>query len=276
MRTSKKIFLLCIAVLMVVTLLPGCETELAPEIKTKGGVAMVELAGGTFVMGDNKGKDDEAEHEVYVSPFFIDVTPVTQAEYERLMGDNPAKFVHPQHPVEQIPWSDAVRYCNARSLEEGLEPAYDITSWTCNFEASGYRLPTEAEWEYAARAGTNTRYFFGNDARTLNTYAWYNENSGDKTRPVARKRANPWKLHDMTGNVWEWCNDYYSAAYYKESPKENPRGPETGEYKVLRGGCWNSSANSCRVACRYYEIPCYTDACFGYEIYGFRVVLPKR
>jgi formylglycine-generating enzyme len=269
--------LFCTILFLAVMLTASIATcEVLEQVKTQGGVEMLLLSGGTFVMGDNNGEVDEPEHEVTVSPFYIDVTPVTQREFMRLMGENPSKFPEAQQPVEQIRWSDAVRYCNERSREEGLEPAYDLTNWTCNFEADGYRLPTEAEWEYAARAGTATAYFFGNDPAQLRIHAWFNDNAGDKPRPVGRRRPNPWGLHDITGNVWEWCNDFYQVDYYKESPKQDPRGPEAGDKKVLRGGCWNSNAAACRVAYRYNETPGYTDACFGYDIYGFRVVRPKR
>ena len=138
--------------------------------------------------------------------------------------------------------------------------------------ANGYRLPTEAEWEYACRAGTTTAYFFGDDASKLKAYAWFEDNSGGKPRPVGQKPANPWDLYDMHGNIWEWCNDFYKVDYYQESPGENPRGPETGETRVLRGGAWKFSAESCSSAYRYNENPGYADVCFGYDIYGFRCV----
>jgi formylglycine-generating enzyme required for sulfatase activity len=147
-----------------------------------------------------------------------------------------------------------------------------LDTWKCNFAANGYRLPTEAEWEYACRAGTTTTYFFGDDESKLKAYAWFEDNSGGKPRPVGQKPANPWGLYDMHGNVWEWCNDFYKVDYYQESPRENPRGPETGETKVLRGGAWKFSAESCRSGYRYNENPGYADVCFGYDIYGFRCV----
>ncbi|HDP34573.1 MAG TPA: hypothetical protein ENN29_05630 [Candidatus Hydrogenedentes bacterium] len=269
------------AVVALVTVLqpPTVGDSLAQDadvITTAGGVKMQFISGGAFIMGDKNDSTDRPAHEVVVSSFYMDITPVTQMEYERLMGMNPSKFPGARQPAEQIFWYDAARYCNARSKEEGLEPAYSETDWSCNFESDGYRLPTEAEWEYAARANTTTAYFFGNDPAQLGVYAWYNDNAGDKPRDVARRRPNPWGLYDILGNVWEWCNDFYQKDYYNHSPKKDPRGPEKGEQKVLRGGCWNSSAKSCLVAYRYYESPGYTDACFGYDVYGFRVVRPKR
>lgn len=242
------------------------------EITTESGVKMVLLPGGTFVMGDEDGEVDEPAHEVTVGPFAIDKFEVTQEEYQRVMGDNPSKFKGRNNPVEQVRWSDAVRYCNERSRQEGLEPAYDLKTWTCRFEANGYRLPTEAEWEYAARAGTATAYSFGDSDANLQQHAWFKINARGKPKPVGQRRPNAWGLHDIHGNVWEWCNDFYKVDYYLESTKKDPKGPEAGKNKVLRGGCWNSNADACRSAYRYNENPAYTDACFGYDIYGFRCV----
>ena len=242
------------------------------EMTTPAGVRMVALPGGTFTMGDPDGEIDEHRHEVTVSPFAIDKNEVTQDEYERVMGKNPSKIKGGDNPVEQIRWSDAVRYCNERSRLDGLEPAYDLRTWTCRFGANGYRLPTEAEWEYAARAGSNTRYAFGRSGSDLKRHAWHDANSGGRPKPVQQRRSNAWGLHDMHGNVWEWCNDFYGVDYYLKSPPKDPRGPASGDKKVLRGGCWNSLPDACRSAYRYNENPGYTDACFGYDIYGFRCV----
>jgi formylglycine-generating enzyme required for sulfatase activity len=232
---------------------------------------MVLFPGGSFIMGDESEVDSQP-HEVSVSPFFIDMHLVTQEEYEALMQDNPSRWKGSKNPVEQVRWSDAVRYCNARSEAEGFQPCYDLNTWKCDFSANGYRLPTEAEWEYACRAGTKTTYFFGNDPSKLEDYAWFESNSNGKPQPVGQKTPNSWGLYDMCGNVWEWCNDFYKVDYYQESPKDNPRGPETGETKVVRGGAWKFSAESCRSGYRYNEDPGYADVCFGYDIYGFRCV----
>lgn len=266
----------------VCLLLAGCVcwAETLPSkpaaVTSKSGVAMVLLPGGTFTMGDAKGEVDEVPHKVTVSPFYIDQFEVTQEEYERVMRENPSKTKGKKNPVEQVRWSDAVRYCNARSMLEGLEPAYDFKTWTCRFEANGYRLPTEAEWEYAARAGSSDPYFFGASEADLKRYGWFKDNAGGKTRPVKQRKPNAWGLYDVCGNVWEWCNDFYKVDYYTESPAKDPRGPETGEKKVLRGGCWNSTPDACRPAYRYNENPGYTDVCFGYDIYGFRCVRPWK
>jgi len=235
------------------------------------GQAMVEIVGGRFVMGD-KNEVDAPPHPVAVSAFLMDKQLVTQALFEKVMGSNPSRWKAEQNPVEQVRWSDAVRFCNKRSELEGLQPCYDLSTWKCNFEANGYRLPTEAEWEYACRAGTQTTYFFGDTPAKLGEYAWYEKNAGGHPRPVGQKQPNPWGLYDMTGNLWQWCNDFYQVDYYKSSPPNDPRGPGEGQNKVVRGGAWRAPAAKCRPGYRYNESPGYADVCFGYDIYGFRCV----
>jgi formylglycine-generating enzyme required for sulfatase activity len=242
------------------------------EITTPSGVVMILIPEGSFVMGDERGEIDEIPHEVELSSFYMDKYLVTQAEYEKVMGNNPSRWPGRANPVEQIRWSDAVRYCNGRSRLEGLEPCYDLQNWTCNFQCNGYRLPTEAEWEYACRAGTNTLYFFGDDPSQLRNYAWFDKNSSRRPRPVGRKLPNPFGLFDMSGNVWQWCNDFYQVDYYEHSPKKDPKGPEAGDSKVVRGGSWSAEASQCRSSYRFHEDPSYTDVCFGYDVYGFRCV----
>ncbi len=232
---------------------------------------MLLIAGGRFQMGE-KGQVDAKPHEVTVSAFLMDRTLVTQEQYEKVMGDNPSRWKGPKNPVEQVRWSDAVKYCNKRSELEGLRPCYDLKTWKCDFEANGYRLPTEAGWEYACRAGTTTAYFFGDDPSKLGDYAWFDKNSGGRPRPVGQKQANAWGLCDICGNVWQWCNDFYKVDYYNDSAATDPKGPDAGQTKVVRGGAWRFSAERCRSAYRYNENPGYSDVCFGYDIYGFRCV----
>ena len=255
---------------------PGSDQEATGKpprkVPSASGPAMIHIPAGSFTMGDRLGEIDERPHAVCVDSFYVDKYLVTQREYERVTGENPARWRGSENPVEQTRWSDAVRYCNSRSALEGLRPCYDLKTWKCDFEADGYRLPTEAEWEYACRAGTRTRYVFGDEAKKLKHYAWTGENSGERPRPVGRKLPNPWGLYDVHGNVWEWCNDFYKVDYYQGSPEENPRGPDMGDNKVLRGGCWRSTPDECRSSYRYNEAPGYTDICFGYDIYGFRCV----
>ena len=232
---------------------------------------MVSIPEGKFVMGD-KSQSDAKPHPVSVSPFLIDKYLVSQELFQRVMDANPSRWKKEKNPVEQVRWSDAVRFCNKRSEMEGLQPCYDLKTWQCNFDATGYRLPTEAEWEYACRAGTTTAYFFGDAPSKLGDYAWFDKNSGGHPQPVGQKRPNPWGIYDICGNLWEWCNDFYRVDYFQESPAKDPRGPATGETKVVRGGAWRFGADSCRSGYRYNESPGYADVCFGYDIYGFRCV----
>jgi formylglycine-generating enzyme required for sulfatase activity len=233
--------------------------------------SVVRIPAGRFQMGE-ASESDAPVHEVYISSFYIDKYLVTQQQFEKLMHNNPSRWKGTNNPVEQVRWSDAVRFCNARSQLEGLQPCYDLQSWKCNFDATGYRLPTEAEWEYACRAGTTTTYFFGDGPAKLGEYAWFDKNAGGRPRPVGQKRPNPWGLFDMCGNVWEWCNDFYGVDYYGTSPRQDPHGPDQGKTKVVRGGAWRFSAENLRSGYRYNENPGYSDVCFGYDIYGFRCV----
>jgi formylglycine-generating enzyme required for sulfatase activity len=230
---------------------------------------MILIPAGSFVMGDPAAVDAPPK-SVAVSAFYLDKNLVTQELYQRLMNENPSRWKGDKNPVEQVRWSDAVKFCNRRSEAEGLKPCYDLKTWQCNFDADGYRLPTEAEWEYACRAGAKTAYFFGDSPARLGEYAWFDQNSGGHPHPVGQKRANPWGLYDMSGNLWQWCNDFYKVDYYAEAPARDPRGPAKGETKVVRGGAWRSSADNCRSGYRYNENPGYADVCFGYDIYGFR------
>ena len=233
---------------------------------------MVLVAAGEFTMGDASGRPDEAPHPVKVDAFWIDRTAVTQELYQKLMGVNPSKRKEPKGPVERMQWVMAARFCNKASELEGLTPCYDPISWDCDFEADGYRLPTEAEWEYACRAGSTGKYSFGSDASQISQHGWCKPHSGGSPKPVGQKQPNAWGLFDMHGNVWEWCNDWYALDGYTKSPKENPRGPSTGTHRVLRGGAADSPADRCTSAYRYKETPVFTDACFGADYYGFRRV----
>jgi acetoin utilization deacetylase AcuC-like enzyme len=165
-------------------------------------------------------------------------------------------------------------YCNLRSTAEGLEPCY-AEDTTCNFQASGYRLPTEAEWEYACRAGAKGAYGFGSDAGRLGQHAWNKENSSKQTQPVAQKKPNAWGLFDMHGNVAEWCNDVYDPGYYAKSQVKNPTGPPGSDLDVpyvLRGGAWDSGPEACRASARIGQTPGFQDACFARDAIGFRCV----
>ncbi|MBE3097052.1 MAG: SUMF1/EgtB/PvdO family nonheme iron enzyme [Planctomycetes bacterium] len=222
----------------------------APEPKSGPGTLTLDLGKGVtmklvlirpgkFVMGSpdsEKGRasDEGPQHEVTISkPFHMGATEVTQAQYEAVMGTNPSKFKGPTNPVEMVSWEEAAEFC--RRLSEKTRKTF--------------RLPTEAEWEYAYRAGSKTRFPFGDSESALGDYAWYGSNSGGKTNPVAQKKPNAWGLCDMHGNVWEWCADWFGS--YSSGASTDPQGAGSGGLRVVRSGSWrNGDAERFRCAYR--------------------------
>lgn len=234
---------------------------------------MVKLPGGSFQRGSEKGAGDEKPvRTIAVSAFLIDRFEVDQEHFRKLTGLNPSKFSGDRQPVDRVSWYEAALYCNERSRAEGLTPCYDEDTWKCDFSANGYRLPTEAEWEYACRGGKTTEFSFGDDPAELSKHAWFKANSADKAHASGEKPANAFGLCDMEGNLLEWCNDFYEPGYYAASPETDPRGPEDGKKKVARGGAWDMEAAGCRVAVRRGDNPDNSDVCLGRPIYGFRCV----
>jgi formylglycine-generating enzyme required for sulfatase activity len=229
-----------------------------------GDDTMVFVKGGTFQMGSNSGDSDENPvHTVTVSDFYIGKYEVTQKEWKEVMGNNRKGD---NLPVEQVSWYDAVEFCNKKSRKEGLTPCYSGSgkNITCNFNANGYRLPTEAEWEYAARGGNKSRNYKYSGSNTIGDVAWYQSNSGSKTHPVGKKQANELGLYDMSGNVWEWCWDWYGN--YSSSSQTNPRGASYGSNRVFRGGSWYYNAFSCRVADRLNRNPGSSGNFIGFRL----------
>jgi formylglycine-generating enzyme required for sulfatase activity len=228
----------------------------------------VRINGGTFQMGSPSREPNRSDYEVQrritVSSFYMGKFPVTQREWVEVMGTNPSHFRGNNLPVETVSWFDAIEYCNRRSIREGLTPAYTIngTTVTWNRNANGYRLPTEAEWEYACRAGTRTAFSTGNNITT--NQANFSRNR-ERTTEAGSFPPNRWGLFDMHGNVWEWCWDWFID--YDSSVLRNPVGPSSGFYRVIRGGSWDDSVEKSRSANRYYYIPLDKF----YHI-GFRVV----
>ena len=219
---------------------------------------LLRIPAGKFMMGSpetEKGHRDDEGPQRWVTiskPFYMGVTEVTQAQYESVTGKNPSKFKAPLNPVEMVFWNDATVFCAVLSKKT----------------RRAVRLPTEAQWEYACRAGTKTRFSFGKEDKGLNAHGWYKANSGDKTHPVSQKKPNAFGLYDMHGNVWEWCRDWYDAKFYAKAKSINPENTTKASARVLRGGSWDNFPQNCRAASRRWNT---TDSrninC------GFRVVV---
>ncbi len=231
---------------------------------------MVSIQGGTFMMGSPDSEADrsnsEYQHQVSVSSFKMSKYEVTQAQWEAIMGDNPSGFKgDPNLPVENVSWDDIQVFLKK------LNALYPPSSGGAG---GGYRLPTEAEWEYAARGGTSTPFYTGtclstDQANYDGNYPYQSCAKGkyrEKTTPVGSFAPNKYGLYDMSGNVWEWCQDWYDADYYKNSPANNPKGPSTGSNRVLRGGSWSDDAQYCRSALRHIYYPSYRNFNYGFRL----------
>jgi formylglycine-generating enzyme required for sulfatase activity len=240
----------------------------------------VRVEGGTFFMGSNNGDDDEKPvHSVTVKSFYISKYEVTQKEWREIMGTTlrqqrdmaekswPLYGEGDNYPMYYVNWYEAVEYCVKLSLKEGLTPAYrgSGNNITCDWNANGYRLPTEAEWEFAAKGGTkdylSTEYSGSN---SVGAVGWYKDNNGNSTQPVGTKAANSLGIYDMSGNVFEWCWDWYGS--YSSGAQTDPRGPASGDYRVLRGGSWFSYGQYLRSACRDGYNPSYWDGSIGFRL----------
>lgn len=224
----------------------------AGDVRTFDGIEFVWIPSGKFSMGSpysesERDSDEGPLHEVSITKgFWMGKTEVTQAQWEKAMSGNPSNFRGGDRPVERVNWSEATEFCRILSHKTG----------------QSYSLPTEAQWEYACRAGTATAYSFGDDASSLQDYGWYEGNSGKQTHPVAQKLPNPWGLYDMHGNVWEWCQDLYSEDYYVKEPT----GSSPGIFRVLRGGSWSYGARLCRSANRDHEAPLGRGSYDGFRL----------
>lgn len=233
----------------------------APAIPDKPEVIFVQ--GGTFSMGSNSGGfHEKPEHSVTVSSFSIGKYPVTVGQYKKfcestgrqMPEDTPSWGWNNSHPMVLVNYNDAVAYCNWLGEEYGGD----------------WRLPTEAEWEYAAKGGNKSNGYTYSGSNDLETVGWFRDNAGGQTNRVGRKKANELGIYDMSGNVWEWCRDMYDSYYYANSPENNPRGPATGSTRVMRGGSFYSRSSGCRVVTR----DDFTPDRLGHYL-GFRVVLSQ-
>jgi formylglycine-generating enzyme required for sulfatase activity len=238
------------------------------------GIKFALIPAGTFLMGSTDADEDawydeKPQHEVRITrPFYLGVHEVTQGQYQAVMGQNPSQFKGSDDlPVERVSWLDAIRFCNKLSEREGRKSCYRIEGDAVIIAGGdGYRLPTEAEWEYACRAGTTTRFSFGDDENALGQYAWYSDNANRQTHPVGEKPPNGFGLYDMHGNVWEWCGDVYDAGYYMRLPAVDPLGPGLAAPRVIRGGSWPYDPRRCRSANRLWITPDNRDSGVGFRL----------
>ena len=213
--------------------------DIAVDVGNAATLEMVLIPAGEFLMGspdsETRARDDEKpQHRVRITkPFYLGKYPVTQEQWEAVMGRNPSQFKGPKNPVENVSWEDCQAFLG--KLNEHVR-------------GEKFRLPTEAQWEYACRAGSKTRYCFGDDESRLGEFAWHD---AEQTHPVGEKEPNAWGLYDMQGNVWELCQDWYDARYYANSPTDDPPGSAVGKCRVSRGGGYIDPATFCRSAYRY-------------------------
>ena len=232
---------------------------------------VVVIPAGSFTMGctpeqgSDCNSDEKITHNVQLTcPFALMKTEVTQGLYEKVMGENPSNFKGGNRPVENVSWYDAVRFANKLSEMEGRERCYEIdgtdVQWN-NKDCTGWRLPTEAEWEYAARGSENYKYS-GSD--NVDEVGWYHENSGSETHPVGQKKANGFGLYDMSGNVYEWIWDWYGD--YPRDSQTDPLGSPSGSSRVLRGGYWSNLKAGLRVSFRNSSVPTYRNEDLGFRL----------
>jgi formylglycine-generating enzyme len=247
-------------------------------------IETVLIPAGTFQMGttgafwDEYYLDDEKPvHTVNISrAYYLGKYEVTQKQWRAVMGTDSSYFKGDNLPVEQVSWYDAVEFCNKLSEKDSLTKCYTINGndVSCNWNANGWRLPTEAEWEYACKAGTTTNFYSGSLTNelcipiddSLDRIGWYCGNSNYTTHPVGLKEPNAFGLYDMSGNVYEWCWDWYSNPYYTNTTVTDPRGANSGTTRVLRGGSWYSYTLSCRSSNRFNSDPDFQDLGYGFRI----------
>ena len=253
--------ILPIALVVAVHLaIQGCSVEPALDtanVEEFAGIEFVWIPPGTFEMGSALRpeetqkryggmaalyRNEHPQHSVTITKgFWMSRYEVTRAQWESVTSNNPSQFKGPGRPVDSVMWVDCHEYLDSLNRTTG----------------ESFRLPTEAEWEYACRVGTTTEFYFGDSISRLKDYAWYKDNSNGETHPVGLKKPNGWGLHDMYGNVSEWCQDYADNGYYANSPREDPKGPASGTDRIYRGGNWEGLVSWCRSAWRFGASPNY-------------------
>ena len=248
---------------------PPVEPKPEPKPEPPSLVELVGIPAGVFLMGSDERNSEKPIHEVRVSAFRCMKFPVTRRIYRDVMGKDPGwpEGEADDRPVNQVSWYDAIDFCNRLSEREGLTPAYRRSGNNVSWDAAvdGYRLLTEAEWEYACRAGTRTRYSFGENEGKLGEYAWYSDNAGGTPRPVGTRQPNPWGLHDMHGNVWEWVQDCWHDNYVGAPADGSAWETDNCQYRVLRGGSFSGWAGFLRSADRFRVGPEYRGVNYGFR-----------
>lgn len=239
-----------------------------PEI----GGEYVLIDGGAFLMGGDGCSDEKPVHRVNVNSFYLSRYETTQAEWNYVMGNNPSEFANDSLPVENVSWFDAVKFCNRLSEMEGLQKCYSGSGndISCDFSSNGYRLPTEAEWEYAAAGGKNDIKSIFSGSNNIKEVAVFEGNCRDSTNSVGSLKPNELGIYDMTGNVSEWCWDWYDVYPAEGKSRSNPSGPNKGFLRVIRGGSWYNYDKCSRICCRNLYNPNDT-----YFYLGFRVARSK-
>jgi len=261
--------------------------EKLTTMTTSHGIVLRLIPSGKFYMGSHDSDEfmrnnEHPQHRVSITkPMYVGIYQVTQKQFNELVEYNPSTSeINDNNPVDSVSWFSAVEFCNTLSEREGLSPYYQIdeikrrnnksveSANASVLGGNGFRLPTEAEWEYACRAGSITPWCFGDLVLDVGQYAWYYDNAQQEPHPVGEKKPNAWGLYDMHGNVMEWCNDWYSDFYYQQDiPEEDPMGPNDGFSRVLRGGAWQFGAEATRSAYRNSANPDSAS-----NVIGFRVV----
>ncbi|MGL1893959.1 MAG: formylglycine-generating enzyme family protein [Spirochaetaceae bacterium] len=273
MYKTKKSIVVILFILLLSTIGSFFLFQFKPITLGSTGIEMVKVKAGSFNMGSNEGDSDEKPvfKVTIINDYFIGKYEVTQKEWNIIMEKNPSSFLGDDLPVDSVSWFDAIDFCNKLSLKEGLSPAYFVSGSDIQIitDSNGYRLPTEAQWEFVARGGNTELDYKYSGSNKAGDIGWYGSNSGNRSHIVGTKQPNDLGIYDLSGNVWEWCWDLYGS--YNNEAQIDPIGSSTGLFRVLRGGGWSSYAASLRSCDRINS-----GADSNIRIIGFRIVLPVK